>query len=108
MNLLQQFKQRAGSLGRQVLALAGLGASVTNHAAVSGPGAGPVRVVVGLVGGLLLIVEHFVSDPSTGTPQVDPSAEAMRELLEQGMRAGGLLPEKPAGLTPIDGPKDGR
>lgn len=63
-------KQSAASTARQGGALAGLLASFSGNLP-SVPGVSPtvVWVTTVVVSGVLFVVEHFVSDPSTGTTQ---------------------------------------
>ena len=61
----QDFVQRFSSIFRQVAALASvvIAAIPQDNLPVS------VRGILGGLGAVLLAVEHYVSDPSTGTPK---------------------------------------
>lgn len=64
--------QQIGSIGRQLVAALGIGSAVSNvH--VSGHGQPLMLRAIALGGGVLLfVVEHYVSDPSTGSAPADP------------------------------------
>ena len=60
--------QQIASIGRQVLAIAGIvmGVVTASVPALHLPPA--VSSILVVVGGVILALEHYLSDPSTGTP----------------------------------------
>lgn len=64
LNLPSNVTQQVSSIIRQIAAVLGLIFTIGNQ----GNWPGGLRAVVGLVSGLLLTVEHYVGDPSTGSP----------------------------------------
>ena len=60
--------QRIGSLVRQLLALLGLVTAIVTQSDSSLHLPVAVSTAIALVSGILLSIEHYVSDPSTGTP----------------------------------------
>ena len=60
--------QRVGSLVRQLLALLGLVTAIVTQSDSSLHLPVAVSTAIALVSGILLSIEHYVSDPSTGTP----------------------------------------
>jgi len=59
--------QRVGSLVRQLLALLGLVTAIVTQSVGSLHLPVAVSTAIALVSGILLSIEHYVSDPSTGT-----------------------------------------
>lgn len=68
MNVNLPNSQRVGSWLRQAAAVAGLVVSLGNQMSLPNS----VRSVVAVVSGLLLVVEHYLGDPSTGNPPPPP------------------------------------
>lgn len=65
----QDFTQRAAAVLRQVAAITAVVLGAIPQ--LNLPNA--VRIPLVTVGGLLLTVEHYLSDPSTGTPTSTPT-----------------------------------
>ena len=57
--------QRVASIARQVAAIVGIVIGLVPQVPLPGTWS---RIVLVVLGGLLMIAEHYVSDPSTGTP----------------------------------------
>lgn len=70
INLPKNVTQQIGSIGRQIAAILGLVFTIGNQ----GNWPGGLRAVIGLGSALLLAVEHYVGDPSTGSPPPPPHA----------------------------------
>ena len=64
--------QRVSSVVRQVLAIAAIviAAISTASTSIHLPPIG--SAILGIVGTAILAIEHYVSDPSTGTPSTPP------------------------------------
>lgn len=61
-------QQRVFSIARQILALAGVVMGVLTASVTSLHLPPSVSAVLTVGGALILAIEHFVADPSTGTP----------------------------------------
>jgi hypothetical protein len=61
--------QQISSILRQIGALVAIGMGVLTQVKAAGiPLPTDVSTILAAAGGILLVVEHYVSDPSTGTP----------------------------------------
>jgi hypothetical protein len=72
--LVNKTTQSLASIGRQVLAIAGIvmGTLTQTDASLHLPTVLSSIFAVG--GAIILAIEHYVADPSTGTPSVPPAA----------------------------------
>ena len=60
--------QRLGAVVRQILALAAVTMGVLTASVTSLHLPTAVSSILVVVGGVIMAIEHYVSDPSTGTP----------------------------------------
>lgn len=65
--------QSVASIARQVLAIAGIVMGVLTASIGSLHLPTAVSSILVVAGSVLLAIEHYVSDPSTGTPAVTPA-----------------------------------
>jgi hypothetical protein len=72
--------QRISSLGRQALAIAGIVFAILTQSDSALHLSPVVSAWMGVGGAVILAVEHYVSDPSTGSTTAVPTPVAPKEV----------------------------